>query len=293
MARIAQNAVRLQAQQDSASVCEPLRGRPFAGESGDGKNVFSPSIRLVAAAKPPKLDGDIAQSPLFQGMPLETRRQMIQSAEKLRLRRLQTLFSEGEEVRGVALLKAGRLKITKLSSIGDEVLLYLLGLGEALSQTSGTGRDENVHAQTARAIEPSEVLFWNTQVFAAYCKQFPVLQQNQARILAQRLLGLEQRFHELATEKVEVRLASTLLRLAGPQASGPQQGIRVELSHKEIAEMTATTPFTVSRLLCQWRKSGIVDSRRGVVYLRDVTSLASISRALDLSHRAKISCSVS
>ena len=44
--------------------------------------------------------------------------------------------------------------------------------------------------------------------------------------------------------------------------------LEISLSREELAQLTGTTLFTVSRLLCQWDLLGIVSARQEAVLLR-------------------------
>lgn len=87
------------------------------------------------------------------------------------------------------------------------------------------------------------------------------------------------------TERVERRVARVLLRLV--QEAGRRVDDRVEVdssvSRQDIAEMTGTTLYTVSRLLSSWEERGIVRSGRQRVIL--TTPHALVVLAEDLPER--------
>jgi CRP-like cAMP-binding protein len=98
------------------------------------------------------------------------------------------------------------------------------------------------------------------------------------RILGDDLLELEARFREVATERVGPRVARQLVRLLeqiGRQASNGE--MEVCLSREDLAQMTGTTLFTVSRLLSAWEARGMVKPRREAVGICDVQSLRAIT----------------
>jgi len=91
------------------------------------------------------------------------------------------------------------------------------------------------------------------------------------------LADLEERFRELATERVGPRVARQLMRLL-PQIGRPVNGaIEVSLSREELAQMTVTTLFTVSRLFSVWETRGLVKPRREAVTISDVQALRAIA----------------
>jgi len=86
------------------------------------------------------------------------------------------------------------------------------------------------------------------------------------------------RARELATERVASRVARTLLRLARQSGRPVDGGILVDhpLSRQELAEMTGTTLYTVSRLLSAWEDAGLVEAGRERVTVRSVEGLEAV-----------------
>ena len=101
----------------------------------------------------------------------------------------------------------------------------------------------------------------------------PVLHQNMIRFISGHLQELEERFRELATERVAPRVARQLIRLQ-EQAGLPWKGeVEIRLSREELAQMTGTTLYTVSRLLSAWEAHGLVTCRRESVMISDASAL--------------------
>ncbi|MFZ2749458.1 MAG: Crp/Fnr family transcriptional regulator, partial [Propioniciclava sp.] len=68
-----------------------------------------------------------------------------------------------------------------------------------------------------------------------------------------------------STATVAQRVATTLLRLAekfGQDSSSGATLIQLPLSRTDLAGMTGSTPESVSRVMSQLRKDGIIDSGR-------------------------------
>lgn len=189
----------------------------------------------------------------------------------------QVLCREGEPIARMFLVDSGWVKTTKLSASGEEVIVGLSGPGTFVT---GLGlRPGAPSPSTAQVLESGHVLVWDAHKLENFCERFPVLRRNAANILAERLSRLEQRFHELATEQVPARLASLLLQLGGQLGSRVGGAVRICLSREELAQMTGTTLFTVSRLLSQWHERGIVHARRRAVFILDLSILLTIAQA--------------
>ena len=65
--------------------------------------------------------------------------------------------------------------------------------------------------------------------------------------------GLQERFKELASERVGPRVARQLVRLMESMGRQVEGGIEIDISREELAQMTGTTLFTVSRLFSAWK----------------------------------------
>jgi CRP-like cAMP-binding protein len=99
------------------------------------------------------------------------------------------------------------------------------------------------------------------------------------RFLAGRVKEFQDRYRELATERVERRVAHALLRLAAQIGKSADGGTLIDLtlSRQDIAELTGTTIYTVSRILSGWESRGIIESGRERVLVRDRDALTSIA----------------
>jgi CRP-like cAMP-binding protein len=219
----------------------------------------------------------IQQFAAFADIPLADCIVIVSSAQERQVCRRQTIFFEGDPMRQVILVLSGCIKITQLGANGNEVILRLNGPGDMLGSVGAcAGRSE--HCSTARTVQPCLALVWESAQFEAMSQRFPVLRRNIAHALEQRLNDLEVRFREISTEKVPLRLSNQLIRLMNQVGKHGDNHIEIALSRRELAQLTGTTLFTVSRLLCQWETRGIVSARREAVLVRDASALEELSR---------------
>jgi CRP-like cAMP-binding protein len=211
-------------------------------------------------------------SALFNGV---TQRDCMEIAAGARGRAFvkgEVLFSQGQPVRSLVLLQSGTVKHTQLSSDGNEVLLWMSGAGDAVNLQAESASCS--HTCSARAIERCSALVWEYGRLQVMLSQYPKIRENIRTILAGRLRELEERFREVATEKVATRLALTLLRLMKAVGKSTKDGIQVSLSREELAQMTGTTLFTISRILSKWAQKGFITPQRESVLIGDPKMLA-------------------
>jgi len=204
------------------------------------------------------------------GVPSTECASIVSAAREKRFARGQILFSEGDPVTQVILLLSGCVKVTQVSPNGDEVILRLNLSSEMVGAFSWFCR----HYSTAQAIRPCTALVWDAANFERLLDRSPTFYRNVVGALEERLREMEQRFWEVSTATVGSRLSSELLRLSDRLGGAVGREVEIALSHAELAQLTSTTLFTVSRLLCQWQSLGMVKIRRGGVQVRDFRALA-------------------
>ena len=199
---------------------------------------------------------------------------IVADAQEVQFQRHSTIFSEGRPATQVALVLSGCMKVTQ-GEQGQEVILRLTGPGDMLGKMgSQTG---SKHLYTTHAVQPSSALVWETDAFEAAMIRVPLLRRNIASMLERHLNELEIRYREVSTEKVASRLSNLLVRLVKQVGRRIDGCVEIALSRRELAQLTGTTLFTVSRLLCQWEAQGIVSARREVVLVHDVPALTQLS----------------
>ena len=214
----------------------------------------------------------VQQFPLFSSISSADCREIVSTAREKAFVRRQTIFVEGAPIRQILVLTSGCVKTTQLGQNGTEVILRLDGLGEVIGSFGGCSPVN--HCSTARAIQASTALVWEAPVFEAVTERFPILRRNAVLILGNRLLELEERFREISTEKVAPRLGKEIVRLLNQVGRRVNGGVEISISRQELAQLTGTTPYTVSRVLSDWGQRGIVSSRRGAVIVCNLQALA-------------------
>ena len=213
---------------------------------------------------------------LFSGLSRADCSTIISAARERHFLRRQIIFSEGESLQHVVMLLSGCVKITQLGLGGDQVILRLSGVGDVVG---GFHVGANCsHCSTAQVTQPSTALVWQVASFERLLERFPVLRRNAVRALEERLEEMEQRFREVATERVGSRLSSELIRLSNRLRQADNEKAEISLSRAELAQLTGTSLFTVSRLLSRWQTSGIVRIGREAVQVRDFAALTQLSQ---------------
>ena len=216
----------------------------------------------------------LCASALFAGLTAQECKEIVACGRARTFARDELLFAQGQPICSLIFLQSGSVKHTQLSESGAEVLLWMSGSGEAVNLQPETTSCN--HSCSARATERCIAVAWDYSRLQVLLYQYPQIGKNINQILASRLEELEERFREIATEKVAKRLALTLLRLMKHIGKASPEGTQISLSREELSQMTGTTLFTISRILSRWAEQGVVVPRREAVLVRDRKKLEAI-----------------
>jgi CRP-like cAMP-binding protein len=81
---------------------------------------------------------------------------------------------------------------------------------------------------------------------------------------------------------VERRIASALIRLTRQTGKRTERGVLLDLplSRQDLAEMTGTTLYSVSRTLSGWEQQGLIESGRERIVILSPHGLVTIAEDL-------------
>lgn len=193
------------------------------------------------------------------------------------------LFYQDDPADRIFILKHGRVKLYQLSEDGQQVMMRVMTPGiliAAIGLVEGA-----VYPVSAEAAEACKVVYWSHETMLNYVERFPKLALNAMKVLAGHVREFQNRYRELATERVERRLARTVLRLANQVGRKTEEGVLLDLplTRQDLAEMSGTTLYTVSRILSKWESQGLVHAERERILIRFPHGLVSIAE--DLKNR--------
>lgn len=225
--------------------------------------------------------GVLGKVPLFHGLSGAALAELASAARVREAPQGHTFFHEGSPADSFFVVRGGTVKLTQLAPDGQLVVLRLIGPGDAFGGAAAFGG--GAYPATAEAVNEASAFEWTGSQIAAMMERHPKLAINVARFIAARLHDLQAQYRQLATEKVERRIARALLRLVQQAGRRVEGGVTIDLplSREDIAQMTGTTLYTVSRVLSRWEAGGVVESERQRVTVVAPHALVKIADELD------------
>jgi len=219
---------------------------------------------------------DPRRNRLFEGLDENAQREILSAAVPKNLPTRQTLAIEGDPATTFYVVVVGHLKLSKVTPDGREVIARFIGPGDPYAGIVLLGHPS--YPVSATAVEPVRVLGWTKASLTALANRYPQLRTNILQEITRHMTDALERVGELSTERVSQRLARTLLRLA--EHDGHVRDEAIEIAHpitrQELADLSGTTLFTVSRLLSRWEDRGLVASTRGHVTLQKPSEIGAL-----------------
>jgi len=231
---------------------------------------------------PPKDAPDVVRgNPIFAGLPAKDLAALAHAARDTSYRAREYVFSEGEPAAAFCIVKSGHVKIVRHAKSGKDVVLELLGPGEAFGGVAVIER--RPYPASAQTTEPTVVTKISQDVIVALAERYPSIVREMALMIGRRLRAAHESVTSLASEPVEARLAATLVRLAGRE--GVRNGARVtlpfHLTRQSLADMTGTTVETAIRVLSRWQRDGLLVEDQGHLVLADVDAMRALAAGDD------------
>ncbi len=197
------------------------------------------------------------QARFFDGISEASKRILTRFCLPLERPRQSVLFREGESGEAMYLLARGRISLGKVSEAGDETIIKVLKPGEAFAEVVLFER--RVYPVTAVAL--TDVLVMRI----LRRDMLDLLGQEDFRndfiaMLLRKQRYLTDRIQHLTRHDVAERLRAFLA-----EQYGERLDIRVEMNKKQLAAAIGATPETLSRLLQDLKRRGLLSWKQSEI----------------------------
>lgn len=163
----------------------------------------------------------------------------------------------------------GRVKISRISDEGREVILSILCDGDFFGEMSIL--DGQTRSANAVTLEDTTLLIFRRENFLKMLYDYPQIAINLLKELAHRLRRSDSQIKSLSLQNALGKVASTILRIADD--SGTIKHGRVEIAHlppqQDLANMAGTSRETISRVIKSLNQLGYVRKDGGKLIILD------------------------
>ena len=191
-------------------------------------------------------------------------------------------FFQGDAAEYMYILTSGQIKLMQSNPNGQQVNLRTIYPWQMFGAL-GAVRTEATYPASAQALENSTALAVSSKFLHSMLETRPYLSFDLMKLMTSYIQEMQARYRELATERVEQRVANALIRLAGQSGikSEKEAGIELSFSRQDVAEMTGSTLYTISRLLSEWERQGIIKTGREKIKILVPHGLVRIAEGLE------------
>ena len=192
---------------------------------------------------------------------------ILAAARRRRFPAKSVMTYQGEPADYLLLLWKGRARYFYETPNDKKLILKWITPGQIFGGAALLSRP-CTYVVSTEAVRDSIVLEWNGPTIRDLARQFPKLLEN-AHFIDMAYLSWYVAAHTALTcHSARERLASVLFGLARSVGQRVSGGIELDVTNEELAYSANITPYTASRLISGWRRSGAIRRHRGKIIVR-------------------------
>jgi len=176
--------------------------------------------------------------------------------------RNETILLEEETNEFMYIILLGKVKVVQTTAEGKEIILAIHQAESFFGELSLIdGKTSNA---TVMAMDESLIAIISKENFYALLYSQSKVLENLLRIFCSRLRESWKRIHILNFREAPKRMKMLFTILSGENGENTPDGtiINLKLTHQEMADMAGLTRETVTRVLGQWQKDGLITVSR-------------------------------
>ncbi len=229
----------------------------------DRENMTTSEIRTVDV--PPNTE-------LLRGLERPEIDVILAAARLRRIRASLVITRQGDPADQLFLLWKGRARYFVDTPNSKKLILRWVTPGHIFGPSAFASPPSTYLAST-EAVQDSIVLVWDGSTIRTLAQRFPQLMINAFHTSRDYLSWYIGTHAALTSQSARERLAHVLLGYGpsiGQKVSG---GIEFDVTNEELALAANITPYTTSRILSEWHRTGAIRKYRGRILLRSLERL--------------------
>lgn len=193
--------------------------------------------------------GCVSLVPIFNHLGEEEMDEIATVTQSKSFKKGSYLYQPNEVSETLYILHSGWVRVFRMNESGKEQLVRFLKPGDFMGEMAVFS--PRLHEGFAEAIKDTTVCMIRKKDLEELLQKYPAISLKIMEEFSERLENSEKQTTLVATEKVEVRLATFLVELMEQE----HQEVTLPMSKKDLASYLGTTPETLSR------KFGVLEDR--------------------------------
>ena len=192
---------------------------------------------------------------------------ILSAAKRRRFSAKSVMTYQDEPADHLLMLWKGRARYFFETPNGKKLILRWITPGDVFGGAALVSRPSTYIVST-EAVRDSVVLLWDGPTIRALARRFPELLENAIFLAADYISWYVAAHAALTSKTAQERLAHVLLELAPSIGQKVAGGIELDVTNEELANSANITPYTTSRMLSEWQRSGAIRKHRGKIIVR-------------------------
>ncbi len=216
------------------------------------------------------------RSRFLDGLTMSDRASVLAAASKRCLKANSVAIHQGDRAETLFLICQGRARHFYITPQGKKILLFWLTEGQIFGGSALLSTPSQYIVGT-EILRDSCLLTWPRRTIRALALRIPRLLDNSVSIATDYLTWYVAAHTSLVSHTAAQRLAQVLVTFANGFGRKTPAGTCLELTNEQLANAANVTPFTASRILSSWQRSGAIVKTRGHLTLRSSQQLFAIA----------------
>lgn len=209
---------------------------------------------------------------LMKALPIKELIKLNTNSKMREVPKKQIIYFPEESSNSVYLIKKGKVKISRLSEDGREIIIAILGQGEIFGETAiidpSSKRDE-----FAEATEDTLLCSMFSEVIQNLMEKDPSFGLKITKIIGFRFKRIQSRFESLIFKASDERVKIFIKDLANEEGEKTGDGeieIKLKLTHDDIGKLTATSRQMVTTVLNDLEKKNLITYDRNKILIKNI-----------------------
>jgi CRP/FNR family cyclic AMP-dependent transcriptional regulator len=193
---------------------------------------------------------------VFENLRAEEMAALVQAAQRKTVKKGQEVFSQGDPANQMFLLKAGRVKLSKITAEGNEITLDIRKAGDFLGENMLI--EDAAYPLTALCLEDTLICGFTKTGFEQLILENPNIGLQVIKNLSNRINWLTERVGSFSLTNLEDRLYQVLTQVAREHGVKSPRGSQIQfpLTHEELGFLVGAHRVSITKAMKNLKEAG-------------------------------------
>lgn len=202
--------------------------------------------------------------------------ELSESSRQRNYKKKQTIYSEGDHLSHVFMIKSGGVRTYMIYQDGREIATGMLGPGEFFGYDSVLLNKPC--SDNAETLENTELNLLSRDDFHSLLFKNPGISKKFIELLSGNVREKQEQLLKLAYNSVRKRVADALLSLAEKFGEKGSDISTIKVSRDDLAAMVGTANETVSRTLSDFKDEKLIEKEASTIKILSILKLSKIKQ---------------